>query len=271
MGSQELPVAWGRGRLLAVLAGLVGFVLLVIGGLTYTVVRTLTADEVSTAQPPVTKGWPVTADGTRGNGYRDALAAKPMLKADANDMLPAEPAAHPAGLMVIDPPATSGPAGVQSGFGNTPQGVVGQLAAIEIDVLESMSIPAARSIYDAWAMSGASFDRWGLTKSIQAFHQAAGTVDGDSAVSVTATPVGAQIKGSDGPDWVLACVQLDVTVAVVQQTRFGFGHCERMQWVGGRWMIAPGAPPAQAPSTWPGSERSRDAGWLRWAESETGE
>lgn len=269
MSSHDLPVGWGRRRLLAVLAGLMGFVLLVIAGLTYTVINTLAASDVPAAKQPVKRDWPVAADGTRGSGYRDALAAEVMLAAGVDDMKPAAPATETAELMVIDAPTTSGPADVPSGFGNTPQGAVGQLAAVEIAVLEPMSIQAARSVYDAWAMSGASFDQWGLTKSIQAFHQAAGTVDGDSAVSVTATPVGAQIKGTDGPGWVLACVQLDVTVAVVEQTRFGFGHCERMQWVGDRWMIAPGTPPAQAPSTWPGSQRSREAGWLQWAETDT--
>lgn len=269
MASQDVSVAWGRRRLLAVLAGLVAFVLLVIGGLTYTVVDTLAASDAPAASQRIARDWPVAADGTRGSGYRDALAAKPMLAADADDMKPAAPATQPAELMVIDPPKTFGPADVASGFENTPQGAVGQLAAIEIAVLGPMSIQTARSVHSAWAMSGAPFDDWGLTESIQAFHQAAGTIDGDSAVSVTATPVGAQIKGADGPRWVLACVQLDVTVAVVEQTRFGFGHCERMQWAGDRWMIAPGTPPAQAPSTWPGSQRSRDAGWLRWAETDT--
>lgn len=269
MSSQELPAAWGRRRLLAVLVGLMAFVLLVIGGLIYAVVNTLAASDLPAAKQPITRDWPVAADGTRGSGYRDALAAEPMLTANADDMKPAAPATQPAELMVIDPPKTAGPADVPSGFGNTPQGAVGQLAAVEIAVLEPMSIQTARSVHSAWAMSGAPFDNWGLTESIQAFHQAAGTIEGDSAVSVTATPVGAQIKGTDGPGWVLACVQLDVTVAVVEQTRFGFGYCERMQWAGDRWMIALGTPPAQAPSTWPGSQRSRDAGWLQWAETDT--
>ena len=271
MTSQDPPVAWGRRRLLAVLAGLVTFVLLVLGGLAYTVVSTFAGHDAPADKEPSARAWPVAADGTRGSAYRDALAAEPMLAATADDMKPAEPAAEPAELMVIDPPNTSGPANVPAGFAETPQGAVGQLAAIEIAVLEPMSIQVAQTIHDAWAIDGAPFDQWSLTKSIQAFHQAAGTVDGDSAVWVAAAPVGAQVKGTDGPDWVLACVQLDVTVAVVEQTRFGFGHCERMQWAGDRWMIAPGTPPAQAPSTWPGSQRSRDAGWLRWAEPEMSE
>jgi hypothetical protein len=127
-----------------------------------------------------------------------------------------------------------------------------------------MSLDYAHEVYQLWAMKGASFEKWEIAQSIQAFHANAGTVDGDGSVSVTATPVGAQIKGTDGPDWVLACVQLDVTAIVVEETRFGYGHCERMQWTGGRWMIGAGAPPAPAPSTWPGSQRSLDAGWLLW-------
>jgi hypothetical protein len=40
-----------------------------------------------------------------------------------------------------------------------------------------------------------------------------------------------------------------------------------MQWHAGRWMVAPGTPPARAPSTWPGSDLSIKAGWRTWATS----
>jgi len=83
-------------------------------------------------------------------------------------------------------------------------------------------------------------------------------------VLVSATPVAAQIKGSDGPDWVLGCVLLDVHATIVTDARIGYGHCERLQWAGDRWLIASGASPAAAPSTWPGSDLSIRAGWRTW-------
>ena len=60
----------------------------------------------------------------------------------------------------------------------------------------------------------------------------------------------------------VACVLLDVRAALKNEARMGYGTCERMQWSGDRWLIGPGVPPAQAPSTWPGSDASVQAGWL---------
>ena len=84
---------------------------------------------------------------------------------------------------------------------------------------------------------------------------------------MVATPGAAQVKGVDGDGWVLACVLMDVRAVLVTDSRIGYGYCERMQWVGGaggRWMIAPGTPPARAPSTWPGTQLSIQAGWRTW-------
>ena len=82
---------------------------------------------------------------------------------------------------------------------------------------------------------------------------------------MTATPVAGQVKGTDGPDWVLACVLLDVRVVITAQARAAYGHCEAMTWEAGRWVIAPGQAPAPAPSTWPGTDLANEAGWRTWA------
>jgi hypothetical protein len=86
----------------------------------------------------------------------------------------------------------------------------------------------------------------------------------DITTTVVATPAAAQVKGSDGPDWVLACVLLDMRATITADARMGYGYCERMGWRAGRWMIAAGTPPARAPSTWPGSDLSIKAGWRTW-------
>ncbi|KAA1397772.1 hypothetical protein [Aeromicrobium ginsengisoli] len=268
MATQETSTEWSRRRLLAMLAGVVAFALLVIGGLAYAVVAAFSPDHATASNGSPDTHWTAGPDGVRGDAYRDALAAKPMLEANEDDMKPVAPALDTPRRMLIGPSTKTGPVDVPSGFAHTPEGAVAQLAAIEIAALTPMSVQYARDVHNAWAMDGAEFDTWEIAQSIQSFHASAGTVDGDGAVSVTTTPVGAQIKGTDGPDWVLACVQLDVTATVVEQTRFGFGHCERMQWTGDRWRIAAGKPPAQAPSTWPGSQRSLDAGWRLWVEED---
>lgn len=261
---------WSRRHLLIVLSGVLAVFVLLAAGLVYAVAAAVgsSPEPSSTSEPPA-KIWIPDADGIRGDEYRDAVAAEPMLQSTPGDLQPAPPALQDAGRIVIGSAMRTGPADVPTGFAHTPEGAIGQLAAIEIAVLTPMSLGYARDVHTKWAMDGAAFDRWELAKSIQAFHAAAGTVDGDAAVLLTANPVGAQIKATDGPDWVLACVQLDVTVIVDRKSRFGYGHCERMAWAGDRWMIAPGDPPAPAPSTWPGSVRSLEAGWLLWVGKET--
>ena len=82
--------------------------------------------------------------------------------------------------------------------------------------------------------------------------------------AVTVEPAAALIKGNDGPDWTTVCVLLKVSATYRSEAQTGWGHCERMQWVGGRWMIAPGQPPAPAPATWPGSRLAAKAGWKTW-------
>jgi len=269
MSTQESAGEWSRQHLLIVLGTVVAVVALLIAGLTYAVGSALNTD---TADAPASlesadASWPTDANGERGDQYRDSIAAAPMLEVGPGDLKPAAPTLAEPKQIAIDLPSSTGQVDVPTGFPHSPGGAVGQLAAIETAALGPMSLGYARDIHHAWASEDAKFGQWEIAQSIQSFHASAGTVDGDGAVTLTATPVGAQVKGTDGPDWVLACVQLDINVTVVEETRFGYGHCARMQWADGRWMIAPGAPPAQAPSTWPGSQRSLDAGWRLWVDA----
>ena len=86
----------------------------------------------------------------------------------------------------------------------------------------------------------------------------------EPGTAVVTVPSAAQIKGSDGDGWVVACVLLDVTVTVVTEARAAYGYCERLQWADDRWVIAPGAAPASSPSTWPGTDLAAAAGWRTW-------
>jgi len=69
---------------------------------------------------------------------------------------------------------------------------------------------------------------------------------------------------------VLACVLLRVDATIARSASIAYGHCERLQWSDSRWQIAPGAQPALAPSTWPGTDQAARAGWLTWSEAEQG-
>lgn len=178
---------------------------------------------------------------------------------------------HHSGVALALPPAirlpaatTVGASGVPSGFPNTLEGAAAQLAAIEVRVLSAMSLPLATEVYRDWAIpGGVGAANWSQTRNVQSFlthaRQSSNQLDPGTLVSVT--PVAIQIKGTDGPDWVVACVLLDVRAALRAEARMGYGTCERMQWTGDRLLIGPGAPPAPAPSTWPGSDASVEAGW----------
>jgi len=269
--SSTLTGQWSRRRLVAVLAAVVGVVALLIGGLAVTVVGALTAEPAGQVATDEQERFPVSPEGTRGQEYRDAVAAAPMLTSTADDMQPAAPALEAVESLHIPVASRTSAGGVPSGFEQTPEGAIAQLAAIEATALTPMSVEYARHVFEAWSLPGAEFERWQVAASISSFHSAAGTLDGDGSVSISVVPVGAQVKGTDGPGWLLACVQLDVQVSVIERVRFGYGHCDRMTWEQDRWVIDAGAPPAIAPSTWPRSDRSREAGWLVWREAGEGD
>ena len=106
------------------------------------------------------------------------------------------------------------------------------------------------------------------TENVLAFLAAAGAAAPVGAPpAVVALPAGGQVKGTDGPNWGVACVLLRVDATIARTASIAYGHCERMQWHEDRWQIAPGAQPATAPSTWPGTEQAGSAGWLAWAET----
>lgn len=251
-------VPLSRTQLLAVLAGLllVGGVLLY--GLGYTLVSSISA---GTAPDGVQRNAHPDADPAQ---RRDFIAAAPMAKV-------AQDAGITPGVAITLPPAirlpaaaTVGAGGVPSGYPHTPEGAAAQLAAIEVRVLSAMSLPLATEVHGDWAKpGGVGAADWSQTRNVQSFltHARQSSSQLDPGTLVHVTPAAIQIKGTDGPDWVVACVLLDVRAALKTEARMGYGTCERMQWTGDRWLIGPGVPPAPAPSTWPGSDASVEAGW----------
>jgi hypothetical protein len=251
-------VPLSKHQLLAVLGVLavVGGVLLY--GLGYTLVSSFAA------RPGSSNAAVAVGQDADPSQRRDLIAAAPMAAV-------AEDAGMTPGVAISLPPETRlpaassvGPSGVPSGFPHTPEGAAAQLAAIEVRVLSAMSLPLAVGVYRDWALpGGVGATDWSQTRRVQSFlthaRQSSNVLDPGTLVSVTTAAV--QIKGTDGPDWAVACVLLDVRAALKNEARMGYGTCERMQWTSDRWLIGPGAPPAAAPSTWPGSDASVEAGW----------
>lgn len=265
---------WSRDRLLGLLVGAAVVLVVLVIGLVVAVYVTIRSARGAEATPGagarVARGVDPGHHGTaQGQARRDAIAAAPMYAANAQDMKPSTPATTPATSLVVPIAERVGPARVPTGFPHTPAGAVGQLGEIDTTVLESMSVQIARAVYRAWALPGGpGGSGWVMTRNVTSFLGATEqSATKDPATTVSTEPVGAMVKGTDGADWTLACVQLRVTATVSTRAQIGYGHCSRMQWNQGRWMIAPGTQPAVAPSTWPGTQASRRAGWLTWAVS----
>ena len=219
---------WSRSRLLLGLAAILAVAVLMVVGLVHAARYTLATAQPSTSPGPSGPGpttGPVPVD-------RDQIAAAPMLTVTAADAQPTAPAAMPGPVMEVPAATRTGPAGVATGFPQTAEGAVGQLAAVEVAVLQAMSIRYTRTVYDAWAMpGGAGPAGWAMTANVQAFLAAARMTDQlDVTATVVVTPAAGQVKGVDGPDWVVACVLVEVRATITMEARMGYGHCERMQW-----------------------------------------
>lgn len=261
---------WSRSRLLAILGAAALIAVAMATGLAYALVRVATSDDGGSTQAEAR----AATDGNRTERpTRDEIASAPMSAVPNDGARPSSATASDDVPVITVPDAyVAGPAGVVTGFPRTPEGAVGQLAAIETAVLESMSAPVVHDVYDTWAMPGGTgLASWPLALDVAAFIRGARlNVDTASEATVDVVPAGAMVKGTDGADWTLACVLLVVTASLEQTQEVGYGYCERLQWVGGRWMIVPGAPPAPAPSTWPGTPAATEAGWSTWQSTEAG-
>ena len=258
------PPPWSHQRLIAALAVATALLAFAVAAAGYYSLRVI----IDTANPPAS-----TLKVSHGMARRDAIAAAPMLSVDANAMYPATPTAQIAPRFEIPPAQGVGPEGVPSGFPHTAAGAVAQLGAIGSVVFSTMSTPVVTSIYHDWAIPGGiGAGAWPLTDDVEQFLSGAqATTAMPAGVTITAVPSGALVKGTDGPDWVLACVLWQITETGGQPTSLGYGYCERMQWTpapttagGGRWEIAPGEPAAPAPATWPGTAIAAHAGWKTW-------
>ncbi|WP_248580842.1 type IV secretion system protein [Nocardioides sp. InS609-2] len=259
---------WGRRRLLGILAGAIVAALVLVAGLGYAVLQVVApaGNQGRDADVPgVARGGGLPPSSATGQELRDEIAAAPMLSVPKEAMEQSEKATEAAPLSV--PSGTRlGAANVLMGFPQTPEGAAGQLAQLEVTVLQAMSLATTQQVYDAWAMpAGPGVEGWGLARAVGAFLDSTGMVEAkDPSITVRVQPAALLIKGTDGADWVTACVLTRISASFRAQGEVAYGYCERMQWHGGRWMIAPGSVPAPAPSTWPGTQLAIEAGWRTW-------
>lgn len=201
---------------------------------------------------------PVTAE-------EDELAARPMRTVPLSAAQPQPIAAAETAAAAIALPLPADPAAaLPSGFPHTPEGAIAQLAAIDAAAFRELNPATVAEVHARAALPGAvPMAEWTPNVGVTAILRAIGQRDGSSTVTATWTLTHAQVKGVlAGGDFVLACVLGELDATYHSTARAGVGDCQRMIWQNGRWHLGPGAQPAFAPSTWPGSADCIRAGWL---------
>lgn len=256
---------WTRTRLLTILAGAVVVGLLLLVGLGLFVWQVLQDDADATEDSRVDAAQPALP--ASGEDRRELIATGPMLVVD-------DPTAYREGKITAVAPETiqipaassTGPLGVTTGYPQTQEGAVAQLAAIDTVVLQAMSVPGTHEVYRQWGTGTGAPEQWVMTANVTDFLTAArqSGQEKETGLAVTVTPAAGQIKGADGGDWVLACVLLGIRAVLVQEAQVAYGHCEAMTWQQDRWLIDTTAQVATAPSTWPGTDLAARAGWRTW-------
>ena len=256
---------WTRRRLQILLGAIVAVVLAVVAGGVWSVVNMLTTGSAGTS------GATGAGDGS-AQSAQDHLANKPLPQAPLEAAQPGSLSSGTTGTLRIPAPDDVGPAAVATGFPHTPEGALSQLAAIDQAALSSASVRVAQEVISQWAVPGGPTPQsWSGVKAVAALLESAGlSSDGSGSVTVTVEPEMGFIKGTVGEDFVIPCIGfvLTATMTTGQPQQVAAADCQRMVWhdepAGGRWVIGPGEEAAQAPSLWPGSQESFDAGyeWL---------
>jgi hypothetical protein len=266
-GKERRRPEWSRQKMLALLIGAGLVAALLVLGLVLAICYAVDPSRHAADQRSTTSNTTPEVDTRHGavaDDPRDALAAKPMAIVDADASRPGPVSTNDPGTPITLPNATTtGPARVPSGFPHTPQGAMAQLAAIDQTALQSGTLAGARDVIAGWAMPGGpTTSSWSGIQAMAEFFDAAGlSGGGNSQLAIVASPLMGQIKGSVGTDFVIPCIDFEIDVTLNQTSRAGAADCQRMVWIGTRWMVGPGAEPAPAPSVWPDTDAAISVGY----------
>ena len=309
LGICSAPPVWSRHKLFAMLTCATAMVVLLVAGLVLAVVHAArpggnpAGGLAGKPHGAVGTGTvqSVSGDGVdQQTGQPDSLADSPSRRDQlARRPLPVVPesASHPSAVSLADPGAPwllpaatrTGPAGVPTGFTQTPQGAMAQLAAIDTAALSSASLAGARAVITGWAVPGGpTTSSWSVIRAVATLLSETDLSGGTGQLAVQPTPLMGLIKGSlsahpagsGGTEkfvFVVPCVDFELDVTVTSTARGATADCQRMVWTtdttastastagtggaGGRWLIGPGPEPAAGPSVWPDTDLALTVGY----------
>ena len=253
---------WTRMRLQVLLGAAVVLVLAMAVGGVWSVVSMLTGSSSGDG-----------AGSASGQSAQDRLADKQLPDAPLEAAQPGSLSSGETGTLEIPAPMEVGEAGVATGYPHTPQGALAQLAAIDTTALSSASVRVAQDVITHWAAPGGpTAESWSGVQGLAALLESAGmSSDAQNTITIAMEPKMGFIKGTVGDDFVIPCIDfiITATTAAGQPQQVAAADCQRMVWQEGRWVIGEGDEPAPAPSLWPGSQASFDAGyqWLKVPQS----
>lgn len=256
---------WTRRKLQAlIMSGIV-----VVGALIFAAVWMVVAPLEPASQAPSDRDKAPAQAQLPEPPQRDRLAAEPLPEGTLEQAQPGPLSTATAGTLRIPGASAVGEAGVPSGFPHTPEGALAQLAAIDQAALTSASVRGAQDVIARWAAPGGpTTQSWSGVRAVAALLSSAGVRGDAKDLLVTVTPAMGSIKGQDGDDFVIPCVDLVVELtAAGDRQSVAVADCQRMIWnaAEARWVIGPGEEPAEAPALWPGTQAAYDAGY-EWIE-----
>lgn len=262
---ERTRAAQARLRLGLVVAVVVG--VLIAAGLVWS--HRVTAPPTAPTATPVDTLPGGPAGGVGGSGDWDvaaesAIAAAPMLAFPDAAALPQTLGTRSAGPPIAVPAARGQGPIVDEGFPPTPEGAIGQLAALDVAAFKDLNPQTYADAYRSITLPGAPDPAaTPAGQEIATVYNATVASASDPAPIVSRWQLaGAQIKGSaDGGAFVVACVLGELQAVKSNTVVAGAGDCQGLRWTGAQWRIAPGPAPAKAPDTWPGTDEFARAGY----------
>ena len=247
------PEEWNRRRLQIALGVAALVIAAVVAGIVWSVVELLRVGSDQTSGE---------ADAATGASETLVLELAPIEEAQPGPL-----STGSVGSLRVRQPSSLGEAQVGTGFPESPEGAIGQLIAIDRRAIEGASVVTAQDVITAWsAPGGPTPETWTGVAAVRSLLESAQLpASGSTDLIIQLEPAMGLIQD----DTPTVCVDFILSVAALGNPpeRIAVADCQRMVWLGDRWVIAAGEEASPTPSLWPGSQASYDVGY-QWLEIE---